>query len=140
MNTINYKKDFLCTYHLLEADEDDNEDDIKGYQDDLYKIQLLQAFNVKNIGKISDMTKIQEFMNDTILLLYEKYKNHNQIKSILNKHSYSSYTNDKKIIFSLLFSFDSFYMFHACIIDLERSQTIHPDRFSKIKEIVSMTS
>lgn len=140
MSTINYKKDFLCTYHLLEADEDINQEEIKIYQDNLYKIQLLQAFNVIHLAQTTNNQIMEEYMNVTIKLLYEKYKHHPQIQSILNSHSYSSYTHNKEIIFSLLFSFDSFYLFHSCIIDLEKSQTIHMDRYNKIKEVVSRTS
>ena len=102
--------DFVCTYHMIsnkddkDKDEDDsNKDDSNGddsNRDDsdlLYKIQLLQAFDLKDF----DENKIIEQQN----IIFEKWNQHKQIINliILLKEKYKLYSNDDIIIFQLLF-------------------------------------
>ena len=95
--------DFICTYHMI----DDKED-----SDLLYKIQLLQAFDLKDF----DENKIIEEQN----IIFEKWNQHKQIYNLilLLKEKYKLYSNDDNIIFQLLFSYDYFYIFLACLREL----------------------
>ena len=114
----NYQTDFVCTYHLMDDDND---------KDQLYRIQLLQAFN----NRIWD----DVIINNMISLLFNKISNSNSIQEILIKAKQNSdinqlidlvllgtdiitNSNDIDILtFTLLFKFDHFYLLHRCICD-----------------------
>lgn len=95
MKNNNYITDFKCTYNLIDYDED---------SDNLYRIQLLQAFDLK----IFDDTII----NDKINILYNEYKNNYYIKKLIEKIKENNITNDDICAFMYYFSYDNFYNFH----------------------------
>ncbi len=94
-----YQTDFLCTYKMI-----DNE-----YTDYLYRIQLMQAFNME--------TWDDNVINSVCSKLYETlikkeiYKFINSIENIENNDE------KKRIIFSLLFKYEYFDLIHRCIIE-----------------------
>jgi len=92
----------LCTYKLIT--EDDEEE--VGLREMLYKIQLLQTFNMEEFeeGKI----------NNKIDKLYEIIKDEEFIKNIFEKHPYKG-TIYNDLIFRTLFSYDYLDLFHKCL-------------------------
>jgi len=116
--------DFLCTYHLIDDKEDSNL---------LYKIQLLQAFNLYNYNEFDD-EKIQY----EISKLFNKYKDNNQIKNILDnlkiKHNLFF---DNNLLFIILFSYDYFYIFFSCLKDLETNDYIINENYNKLINIIN---
>ena len=115
-----YQADFICTYKLM-----DNPND----QEQLYRIQLLQAFN---LNKWDD-----EKINRTIADLYMVLNNILKevfIKARLNKNIMEMLDflklrgeirlDENDIIFSLLFKFEYFDLLHRCIVDYLINYTI----------------
>ena len=128
--------DFVCTYHMIsdkdKDDDDSNRDDSNGddsNRDDsdlLYKIQLLQAFDLKDF----DENKIVEEQN----IIFEKWNQHKQIVNliILLKEKYKLYSNDDIIIFQLLFSYDYFYIFLGCLRELYYNNVISDNNYNTL--------
>ena len=99
---ISYNADFICTYKLMDNDDDRNI---------LYQIQILQAFSMHNFDE-NEMSK-------KILHLYHELKDCNEIKEILKVgvtvNPQMKMTN--VIMFMCLFSYDFFDLFHKCLIE-----------------------
>lgn len=117
-----YNTDFICTYKLH---DDEN-------QDDMYRIDYLNAFGLKEF----EGEKIMEIVE----LLYNKYKNNNDLKEILEKHHYfyiepKNNTPNYEIIFQSLFSFDTFDIFHKCLIKLNNNEAIDNETKNQLYKI-----
>lgn len=101
-------------------------------QDTVYRQEILKAFNLL----IYDHKKMME----TIDKIHIKYKENQQIKEILNilreNNKYSFLFNNSTDLFTLLFSFEYFYYFHACIIELEQSNSISEIIYEKIINVL----
>jgi hypothetical protein len=99
---ISYNADFICTYKLMDNDDDRNI---------MYQIQILQAFSMHNFDE-NEMSK-------KILHLYHELKDCNEIKEILKEgvtaNPQMKMTN--VIMFMCLFSYDFFDLFHKCLIE-----------------------
>ena len=109
--------DFICTYHMI---DDKEESDL------LYKIQLLQAFDLKDF----DENKMVEEQN----IIFEKWNQHKQINNliILLKEKYKLYSNNHNIIFQLLFSYDFFYIFLGCLRELYHNNVISDNNYNTL--------
>ena len=127
-----YQADFICTYKLM-----DNPND----QEQLYRIQLLQAFN---LNKWDD-----EKINRTIADLYMVLNNILKevfIKARLNKNimemldflklSGEIRLDENDIIFSLLFKFEYFDLLHRCIVDYLINDTIAEKYIQNLLEVL----
>lgn len=101
-NTRIYHADFICTYKLMDDDDDRNF---------MYQIQLLQAFGMQNFD--------ENEMSERTLQLYGKLKNCNEIEEILEEgvkaNPQMKMTN--VIMFMCLFSYQFFDLFHKCLIE-----------------------
>jgi len=97
-----YHADFICTYKLMDNDDDRN---------DLYKIQLLQAFGLHNFN--------EQEMSERMLQLYNHVKDCNQINEIIEEgiKANSQVKMCNFIMFMCLFSYQFFDLFHKCLID-----------------------
>jgi len=111
-----YQTDFLCTYKMI-----DNE-----YTDYLYRIQLMQAFNMKtwNDNVVNNVcSKLYERLinNEIFRDIVEKASNTKDIKEIYEFINSTENIDDnvekQKIIFSLLFKYEYFDLIHRCIIE-----------------------
>jgi hypothetical protein len=127
-----YQADFICTYKLMENEYD---------QEQLYRIQLLQAFN---LNKWDD-----EKINRTIADLYMVLNNILKevfIKARLNKNimemldflklSGEVRLDENDIIFSLLFKFEYFDLLHRCIVDYLLNDTIAEKYIQNLFEVL----
>ena len=114
--------DFICTYHLFKDNEESNI---------LYKIQLLQAFNLKNF----DENKIIEEQN----IIFQNFNQYDQIKKliILLKDKYKLHSSNDNIIFKLLFSYDYFYIFLTCLRELNNNNIISNNNYNKLINIIN---
>jgi hypothetical protein len=107
LKNMNYKCDFLCTYKLLENQEND-------CANLCYQTQLLQALNMKNYDDFIITKNIEAlyfFLKDNnevvglMLALKEKYK----------ASSLAFFIENELALFQLLFSYDYFDIFHKCL-------------------------
>ena len=109
-----YNTDFVCTYKQHDEEE----------QDDMYRIQLLQVYNLD--------TWNDTVINNTTALIFNKYIDNFDMKEILNKASDSDKLSNIKLyigdddltIFTGLFQYELFNLIHLCICDLEKTTEI----------------
>jgi hypothetical protein len=127
-----YQADFVCTYKLM-----DNEYD----QEQLYRIQLLQAFNLNEW----DDAKINRIIADLYMVINnEGLFKEVFIKARLNKNimemldilklSGEEKLDENDIIFSLLFKFEYFDLLHRCIVDYLINNSIAEKYIQKLLE------
>lgn len=131
-----YQTDFICTYKLMDEE----------FTDDLYKIQLLQAFNLEKwddalINNLCYELYILLMKPDTIFRdIIEKGKQNRDIKNIYDSIIQEEHTKQDdhtkgeehakgeddhdSIIFALLFTYDFFDLFHKCICEYFRNGVI----------------
>jgi len=99
---ISYNADFICTYKLMDNDDDRNI---------MYQIQILQAFSMHDFD--------EEDMSEKILHLYHELKECNEIQEILEEgvKANPQMNMTHAIMFMCLFSYDFFDLFHKCLIE-----------------------
>jgi hypothetical protein len=127
-----YQADFICTYKLMENEAD---------QEDLYRIQLLQAFDLNEWD--------DEAINAIILDLYarvssefkEIFEKARQNETILEMLAFFKLSGEKRleendIIFKLLFKFEYFDLLHRCIVDFLLNQTIQHKYLANLLNIL----
>tara|TARA_Y100000591_G_C21738561_1_gene648044 strand:- start:250 stop:651 length:402 start_codon:yes stop_codon:yes gene_type:complete len=131
MDTINYDYDFLCTYHLIE-----NDDNLSSL---CYQNQILQAFKLNNFDS--------QNINYNIQKLYNILRDNEEIKEIIdilsNKLTIFQFLKqnneniDKSLIFQMLFSYDFFYLFHNSLIKYKTNISLNKSCFSELKQFIS---
>jgi hypothetical protein len=105
-NNINYITDFACTYQLISEVED---------SDLLYQLQLLQAFDLEQFD--------DDRINCITEQLYEKYKENECIKKLMNSNNViQSYFPDKVSQFRAYFGYNTFYLLHNLICNLTNNK------------------
>jgi hypothetical protein len=121
--TVTYSADFICTYKLMDDDDDRNL---------MYQIQLLQAFGMRKFD--------ENEINEKTLQLYNKIKQCNQVKEILEEGVKANPQMEMThvIMFMCLFSYQFFDLFHKCLIDYFTTGSIlEESKREMIREIVS---
>ena len=112
-----YQTDFICTYKLMDEE----------FTDDLYQIQILQAFNLEKwddnvINNLCFELYALLTKSDTIFRdIIEKAKKNINIKNISDSVIDNCDEDGDKIIFTLLFTYDYFDLFHKCICEYMRN-------------------
>jgi len=112
-----YQTDFICTYKLMDDE----------FTDDLYQIQILQAFNLEKwddnvINNLCFELYTLLTKSDTIFRdIIEKAKKNIDITNIYDSVIEKDDEEDDRIIFALLFTYDYFDLFHKCICDYFRN-------------------
>lgn len=108
-----YQSDFICTYKLMDDE----------FTDDLYQIQILQAFNLEKwddnvINNLCFKLYTLLTKSDTIFrdIINTAKKNLN-IKNVYDSVIKNGIEDDDKIIFALMFNYDYFDLFHKCICE-----------------------
>jgi hypothetical protein len=116
-NILSYQTDFICTYKLIDEE----------FTDDLYQVQLLQAFNLEKWEDIVINSLCFELYtlltNSNIVFrdIIEKAKHNTDIKNIYDSVIDKDGEDDDKIIFTLLFTYEYFDLFHKCICEYMRN-------------------
>ena len=115
-----YQADFICTYKLM-----DNEYD----QEQLYRIQLLQAFDLNewNDYKINEViADLYKVLNNILKDVFIKARMNKNIIEMLDilKLSGEKRLDENDIIFNLLFKFEYFDLLHRCLVDYLINNTI----------------
>ena len=112
-----YQADFICTYKLMDEEEE---------QDQLYRIQLLQAFDLEQWDDAKINCCIAELL--TILVPSEEFKTilnkANENKEIIEvlaniglSEDYCKESSNDDIVFKMLFTYGYFDLIHWCLCD-----------------------
>ena len=124
-----YQTDFICTYKLMSDPSD---------QDELYRVQLIQAFDLEKW----DDAKIQKHLQELYLLIkdtnefkeiFSKAKKNENVNNLLAnfEHMIDSHDIDN-IVFSILFNFSTFDLIHRVIIDFLRNNAIEEKHITNL--------
>lgn len=119
-----YDSSFLCTYKNID-------------DDDLYRIQFLQAFKLSNWDdKLIDSTR-----NKLFLLVKDKFidilKDMKTKKHILSHALFFLGANPNDYdLFSLLFCMDTFQEFHKCICDILNTGSLKNEDLKNLSNIL----
>lgn len=99
-----YDISFYCTYKMMDSDEDKTA---------MYQYQLLDAFGLKEYD--NDKIKAE------VMSIYNKIKECPQFKEICEacgtNEQFKHFKNDEVIMLICFFSFDTFDLFHKCLVD-----------------------
>ena len=103
-----YNTEFLCTYKQM----DDGDD-----QEDMYRIQFLQAFGIEQWD--------DDIINDITNHLFKKLSTLEEMQTIISKcREFKDHTmfitmlgDDDLTVFKLLFKFELFDITHKCITE-----------------------
>ena len=112
-----YQTDFICTYKLMDEE----------FTDDLYQMQILQAFNLEKwddnvINNICfELYVLLAKSDSTFRDIIERAKTNINIKNISESIIDNNYEEYDKLIFTLLFTYDYFDLFHKCICEYMRN-------------------
>jgi hypothetical protein len=134
-----YQADFVCTYKLFD-DIDEND------QEQLYRIQLLQAFdltewNDDKINKIIEELYLSITLTGVFNDVFIKAKMNKHITEILEIYKLSNteietdkiaILDENDIVFKLLFKFEYFDLTHRCIIDYLINKSIDEKYLNKL--------
>ena len=96
-------------------------------QDTQYRKELLDVFSIKHYEHETIMSCIDG--------VYNKFKQHTQIQNILQElinNSSFPFEIDKKTAFTMLFSFENFYLSHNAFQQMERISNIETNLYHKI--------
>jgi len=140
-----YQADFICTYKFMDTPAD---------QEQLYKIQLLQAFDLtvwndvtvdgiltelyasmkhdKNLqhilSKLSQLETLKEILNKT-----EDYGTNSDGTNTDGTNTDGTNTEfNNMMLFTWLFQYDFFDLFHMCIVDFKLNGTIREKRMNEL--------
>lgn len=116
-----YQADFICTYKRM-----DNPDD----QEQLYRIQLLQAFDSNDFDDEKINATIADLYKELNELFTDVFIKARQNESVIELIDYLRLSGEERleendIIFNLLFKFEYFDLLHRCIIDYLINDSIH---------------
>jgi len=122
-----YNSQLLCTYDKIDFN----------YQEDLYRVQLLQALycNKFNEGVI----------NNKVENLYNSLKNELFIKQILEKMKSSKNLelfihllglNTDDVLFRFLFKFEYFVFFHKCLCEYYNNKCVSKKTLDNLLNII----
>ena len=101
------------------------------YNDNLYRKQLLEAFNLKEYDDDVISKKMKE--------LYNKIKDYSQIKQIITLLKQFKYAKifivneeEENLYLIFMFSFEYFDLFHNCLKELNENNVISDKIFNKL--------
>jgi hypothetical protein len=131
MDSLTYDFDFLCTYHLIE-----NDDNLSSL---CYQNQILQAFKLNNYDsqKIdNNIIKLFNILRDDkeILEIIDILSSKLTIFQLLKQNNEKL---DNSFIFQMLFSYDYFYLFHNSFIHYKTNKSLNKSSFSELKQFIS---
>lgn len=129
---ISYQHDFICTYKLMDNDND---------QEQMYRIQLLQAFNLNHWDdNIINQTIMELFTiisdSSDFKQIFRKARENNSIKEIIDLiDNTEDYIGDD-LIFKILFKFEYFDLLHRCIVDYLITNTIYSTYMNNLLNVL----
>ena len=127
MDSLTYDFDFLCTYHLIENNEN--------LSSLCYQNQLLQVFKLNNYDSDKIDQTIQQLFNilrddEEIIGILDILSSKLSIFQFLRQNNLKL---DYSFIFQMLFSYDYFYLFHNSFIHYKINKSLNKSCFSKLK-------
>ena len=123
---MNCNLDYKITYFKKNSTMNDS-------NDTQYREDIIHFFNLKDMfnGKFDD-SQFFKILSDNAYQIYLKYKSYSQISDILKKIKEKlrmPFEMADDALFMYLFRFDLFYLFHKCLVDLNKDNNISEPNF-----------
>lgn len=127
-----YQADFICTYKRMDTEVE---------QEGLYRIQLLQAFDLEEWNDERLNTTIRELYvllekTEALTQILGKAKKNEQFINLIGKFDITDTDSIDEIYFTLLFNYACFDLFHRCLVDYMRDGVIQPLNLNKLLEVL----
>jgi hypothetical protein len=107
---------------LLNADCENHED----YAEILYHSDFLNAFNLKEYDN--------DYISKSTTELYNKISNIEKLNELFKKLSGKFVSEDPEIGFTLLFSYNYFFLLHPCICDFLNTGEIKEENYKLLSD------
>jgi len=119
-----YCYDFICTYKMVEDDED--------FSTQLYQQQLLDAFNLNAYDN--------KIISRAISTIYNKVSKDSRLIEILEliKNKFPQLCSDNQDAMNILFTYDYFYLFHRCLIDYYMNAKIDQKYYDNLSNAIDV--
>lgn len=120
-----YNSTFKCTYNMIDAQDIDNDYDSNDFKEILYRSQLLKAFNMNELDEECKFEHIFNYINKQLIKVE---KGRIILDKMKDKIAFP--IGDMELV--LLFSYDYFYLFHNCLIDLFNNGDIGNESYNML--------
>jgi len=129
---MNYNTTYISKYNnkvFLKEEEDKLSENEKYFiNDTLYRNDILNIFGIEEFD--------EQVINKCIHTIYEKIKNYDDLKPILEKLASFFLSDDCELGLLLMFSYDYLEHTHPCMCELLETGKISDDKLIKLKNII----
>jgi hypothetical protein len=128
-----YNTKYICIYNSKDVFLDTDEVTISEKDcilNILYRQDILSIFELEDFD--------EKVINDCIFELYEKVKTNSKIKKIMIYLAEQMMTNDEKLGFLIMFSFDYLYITHKCISQFLETPDISEENMNEFDKIFNL--
>ena len=112
----------ICTYKMITEDGDGE----VGLKQMLYQMQLLQAFDIAEYNN--------DIINNKIIALYQEIRDTSFVKILMQQNPNTIHFEEPELIFTTLFSYDYFDLFHKCLYYHSKNESIDDTMNLLLKE------
>ena len=128
-----YNTKYMCIYNSKDVFLDTDEVTISEKDcilNILYRQDILSIFELEDFD--------EKVINDCIFELYEKVKTNFKIKKIMIHFAEQMLSNDEKLGFLIMYSFDYLYITHKCISQFLETGDISEENINEFDKIVNL--
>ena len=129
---MNYNTTYISKYNnkvFLKEEEDKLSENEKYFiNDTLYRNDILNIFGIEEFN--------EKVINKCIHTIYEKIKNYDELKPILEKLASFFLSDDCELGLLLMFSYDYLQHAHPCMCELLETGKISDDKLMNLKNII----
>ena len=129
---MNYNTTYISKYNnkvFLKEEEDKLSENEKYFiNDSLYRNDVLNIFSLEEFD--------EQQINKCIHTIYEKIKNYDELKPILEKLASFFLSDDCELGLLLMFSYDYLEHAHPCMCELLETGKISDDKLIKLKNVI----
>lgn len=129
---MNYNTTYISKYNnkvFLKEEEDKLSENEKYFiNDTLYRNDILNIFGIEEFD--------EQVINKCIHTIYEKIKNYDDLKPILEKFASFFLSDDCELGLLLMFSYDYLQHAHPCMCELLETGKISDDKLIKLKNVI----
>jgi hypothetical protein len=128
-----YNTKYVCIYNSKDVFLDT--DEVTNSEKDCI-LNILYRQDILSIFELEDFD--EKLLNQSIFELYEKVKTNFKIKKRIIYLAQQIMSNDEKIGFLMMYSFDYLYITHKCISQFLETQDISEENMNEFDKIVNL--
>jgi hypothetical protein len=128
-----YNTKYVCIYNSKDVFLDT--DEVTNSEKDCI-LNILYRQDILSIFELEDFD--EKVINDSIFELYEKVKTNFKIKKLIIHLAQQMMTNDEKLGFLIMYSFDYLYITHKCISQFLETGDISEENMNEFDKILNL--